>query len=178
MFGNSKCVLYKGFLACHLFSVFYRRFYFSVPSFFVCLFHSMQIELFNAVARNGYKVLYLSARAIGQVRTPFFMFSCLSNFFPSLPPSFTSSSLPPHSLTPSLTPSFLHFLTPPHSLLPSLPHSPLTPSFLHSLTPPSLPPFFPPSLNPSLLPSLPHSLPPSLTPSLCRLVTQRIFSVG
>ena len=27
----------------------------------------LQIELFNAVARNGYKVLYLSARAIGQV---------------------------------------------------------------------------------------------------------------
>ena len=29
----------------------------------------VQVELFNAVENNGYKIVYLSARAIGQVRT-------------------------------------------------------------------------------------------------------------
>ena len=28
----------------------------------------VQVELFNAVENNGYKIVYLSARAIGQVR--------------------------------------------------------------------------------------------------------------
>ena len=28
-----------------------------------------QVELFNAVEMNGYKIVYLSARAIGQVST-------------------------------------------------------------------------------------------------------------
>ena len=50
--------------------------------FFQHLFYFMQsssqVELFNSVACNGYRVLYLSARAIGQVqKTPFTSACCM-----------------------------------------------------------------------------------------------------